>query len=116
MKKIPFVFTLIVIIVFAACTKKASPAKGVVTTYTTYTTDIVPLVQSKCSPCHLHSKGGNKANFENYETAKKFSADMLARVMKNPGEKGFMPFKHDKLSAAEIAIIKKWNDDGLLEK
>ena len=114
MKKILFVLTLIIITVFVACTKKASPGKTVV--YTTYNTDIMPLVQAKCSPCHLPSKGGNKASFETYESAKKYGADMLTRVMKNPGERGFMPFKHDKLSEAEIAIIKNWVDQGLLEK
>jgi hypothetical protein len=76
----------------------------------------VPLLQSKCSPCHLPSKGGFKANFENYESAKKYGADILARVQLNPADRGFMPFKHDKLSAEEIVIIKKWNEQGLLEK
>ncbi|MEO6252241.1 MAG: hypothetical protein ABIO79_03015 [Ferruginibacter sp.] len=114
MKKTPYILTLIVIIAFSACSKKASPGKTVV--YTTYTKDIVPLVQAKCSPCHLPSKGGNKANFENYESAKKYGADMLARVMLNPGQRGFMPFKHDKLPETEIAVIKSWVDQGLLEK
>jgi len=41
---------------------------------------------------------------------------MLARVQLNPGERGFMPFKHEKLSAEEIVVIKKWVDQGLLEK
>jgi mono/diheme cytochrome c family protein len=113
MKKYSFIVTLIVITVFAACSRKSSPAKVVLTTYNT---DILPLMQSKCAPCHLPSKGGNKANFENYESAKKHSADMLVRVMKNPGERGFMPMRNDKLSAEEIAIIKKWIDNGLLEK
>jgi len=107
------VLTLIVFTVFAACTKKASPGK---TKSTTYTNDIVPLMQAKCTPCHLPSKGGRKADFENYEGAKKYGADMLARVMLNPGDRGFMPFKHDKLPAEEIAIIKNWVDGGMLEK
>jgi hypothetical protein len=115
MKKIPFALTLITIIVFAACSKKASPGKTVVNS-TTYNTDLVPLLQAKCTPCHFPSKGGNKANFETYESAKKYGADMLARVMLNPGQRGFMPFKHDKLTEAEIAVIKNWVDQGLLEK
>ena len=114
MKKLSLVLTLVVIIGFAACTKKASPGKPVV--HTTYNADIMPLMQAKCAPCHLPSKGGNKASFETYESAKKYGADMLTRVMKNPGERGFMPFKHDKLPETEIAIIKSWVDQGLLEK
>ena len=114
MKKTLFVLTMIGITVFAACTKKASPGKTVVKS-TTYNADIVPLLQAKCSPCHLTSKGGRKADFETYAGAKKYGADMLARVMLNPTDRGFMPFKHDKLPADEIAIIKNWVDQGMLE-
>jgi mono/diheme cytochrome c family protein len=114
MKKNLLILTLTFIVVFAACTKKASPGKTVKST--TYTTDMVPLIQAKCSPCHLPTKGGRKADFENYEGAKKYGADMLARVLLNPGDRGFMPFKHDKLAAEEIAIIKNWVDQGMQEK
>ncbi len=113
MKKNIFVLTLIAFTVFAACTKKASPAKNKLTTYTT---DIAPLMQAKCSPCHLPSKGGNKDNFENYENAKKHGAEMLERVIKNPGERGFMPKMNPKLSEEEISVIRKWIDDGMQEK
>ena len=41
---------------------------------------------------------------------------MLDRVMIAPGQRGFMPMKHDKLADTEIALIKKWIDQGLLEK
>ena len=107
---------LIVITVFAACTKKASPAQTAKVIPTTYTVDILPLIQAKCTPCHLPSKGGFKANFENYESAKKYGAEMLDRVMIAPGQRGFMPFKHEKLTDTEIALIKKWVDGGLVEK
>ncbi len=115
MKKAPFIIILAVAIIFAACSKKSNPGKSVVKA-TTYTTDIVPLLQAKCTPCHLPTKGGFKADFENYESAKKYGDDMLARVQLNPGEKGFMPFKHAKLSEEEIAVFKKWVNDGLKEK
>jgi hypothetical protein len=114
MKENLLVLMLTVFTVFAACSKKSNPGKTAKPT--TYTTDLVPLIQAKCSPCHLPSKGGFKANFENYEGAKKYGPDMLTRVMLNPGERGFMPFKHDKLPAEEIAIIKNWVDGGMLEK
>lgn len=115
MKKKLFVLTLIAIAFFAACSKKASPGKTVVKS-TTYTGNIVPLLQAKCTPCHLPSQGGRKADFENYVSAIKYGADMLARVSLNPGDRGFMPFKHDKLPVEEIAIIKNWVDQGMLEK
>lgn len=113
MKKTLFVLTLTGIVVFAACTKKASPGKPKATTYAA---DITPLIQAKCAPCHLPTKGGRKADFETYEGAKKYGTEMLVRVMLNPGDRGFMPFKNNKLSAEEIAVIKKWIDDGMLEK
>ena len=117
MKKIPFVFTLILITVFAACSKKSSPGKTVAEPpKVNYTADVTPLLQAKCTPCHLPSKGGNKANFENYESAKKYAGDIIARIQLNPGDRGFMPFKHAKLSEVEIALFKKWVEDGLLEK
>lgn len=113
MKKLFSFLILISIIGFAACSKKSNPAKA---KSTTYSGDILPLLQAKCSPCHLPSKGGNKANFENYEGAKKYGAELLARVIKNPAERGFMPKMNPKLSEDEIAVIRKWNEQGLLEK
>ena len=107
---------LMIIAVFAACSKKASPAKTPKVVPTTFTVDILPLVQSKCAPCHLPSKGGNKGDFEKYESAKRYAAEMLDRVMIAPGQRGFMPKNHEKLADAEIALIKKWIDQGLLEK
>ena len=111
---------LTIIISFAACSKKSNPGKStaeeVKVKLTTYSGDILPLLQAKCTPCHLPSKGGNKANFENYEVAKKYGTEMLARVIKAPTEKGFMPRMNPKLSESEIAVIRKWGEQGLLEK
>ncbi|MFM6926267.1 MAG: c-type cytochrome [Ferruginibacter sp.] len=116
MKKISFIFIVIGVTLFAACSQKNSASKTPKVIPTTYTTDVIPLIQAKCSPCHLPSKGGRKASFENYEGAKKYSADILARIQLNPTDRGFMPFKNAKLSAEEIVIVKKWVDQGLLEK
>ena len=113
MKYFSFVLTLIIFIGFAACSKKSNPAK---VKSITYTGDVMPLLQAKCTPCHMPSKGGNKANFENYEGAKNFGAELLARVMKAPTERGFMPKMNPKLSEDEIAVIRKWNEQGMLEK
>ena len=76
----------------------------------------MPLLKLKCSPCHLRSKGGKKTNFENYIAAKKYAAVMLKRVQLNPKQKDFMPSKNEKLKEEEIAVFKKWIEDGLLEK
>jgi uncharacterized membrane protein len=125
MKKFFIASALMLFIVFVACSPKSTPTTTTTTTTepdapkmmaTTYSGEVQPLIQSKCTPCHLPSKGGNKANFENYESAKKYGADMVRRIELNPTDKGFMPFKHDKLSADEIAVFKKWVEDGMQEK
>lgn len=110
---------LLTVLIFIACSKKTAPGKTASETpkakATTYTTDVLPLIQMKCTPCHLPTKGGFKANFENYASAAKYGADMVTRVQLNPGDKGFMPFKHEKLSTEEIAVFKKWVDGGMTE-
>ena len=121
MKKIFFAITFFAILLFAACAKKTSPAKTTAeppkAKATTYVGAVQSLIQMKCAPCHLPSKGGNKASFEDYASAQKFAAEMVTRIEKNPAERGFMPFKNpNKLSADEIAVFKKWVSDGALEK
>ena len=114
MKKALFILTLAAVTFFIACSKKASPAK---VKLTTYTVDIAPLLQAKCAPCHMPSKNGRKADFENYESAKRHATQMLDRVLMDPGQRGFMPFKKTmKLSDSTIAVFKQWRADGLLEK
>ena len=113
MKKALFILTLTAVTFFISCSKKASPAR---VKLTTYTVDIAPLLQAKCEPCHMPSKGGRKADFENYEPAKRHATQILDRVLMDPGQRGFMPFKNEKLPETEIAIIKKWIDQGLPEK
>lgn len=113
-RNILLLIVMVSIFVFVACTQKASPGKTIVKT--NYQADIIPLLQARCSPCHLPTKGGRKADFENYEAAKKYAADMVTRVLRNPGEKGFMPFKGAKLPEEEISVFKKWVEQGMLEK
>ncbi len=122
MKNVLVVVTLFITLVFAACAKKSSPGKTAAAEpakpkASTYTADLMPMIQMKCAPCHLPSKGGNKANFEVYANVQKYGAEMVTRIERNPGERGFMPFKGTaKLSADEIAVFKKWVSDGMLEK
>lgn len=95
---------------------KAIPYNLIQSNTTTFSGNVLPLLNLKCSPCHIRSKGGKKTNFENYNAAKKYAAVMLARVQLNPKQKYFMPSKNDKLKEEEIAVFKKWIGDGLLEK
>ena len=125
MKKFFFATSILMFVVFVACSPKTAPTTTSTPTTepdspkmmaTTFSGEVHPLILSKCSPCHLPSKGGFKANFEIYESAKKYGADMVMRIQLNPTDKGFMPFKHDKLSPDEIDVFKKWVADGMQEK
>lgn len=118
-KLLPLV--IISIVIFAACSKKSTPGKSETSTppkpvATTYAGNVQALIQSKCTPCHVSSKGGFKTNFDVYASAVKFATAMVERIEKNPGERGFMPFKNPKLSPEDIAVFKKWVSDGSLEK
>lgn len=120
MKNLLGTFAIISVLIFAACAKKATPTQTAAEPpkpkATSFVADVQPLIQMKCAPCHLPSKGGNKANFETYAGAQKFAADMVARIERNPTDKGFMPFRQSKLSTDEIAVFKKWVSDGAIEK
>ena len=97
---------------FSFCnTAKKATATPTATVF--YDTDVKALIETKCTPCHLPSKGGNKASLENYDAVKNEIDDMIRRVELNPGDRGFMPFKHAKLSEAEINILKTWKAEGL---
>ena len=119
MKKLLAPIVSIALLSFVSCAKKTSspgsasePPKPKATAYTT---DVLPLLQAKCSPCHFPSKGGNKANFETYASAAKFGAEILVRIQKNPGERGYMPMRNPKLADTEISLVKKWIDGGMAE-
>jgi len=78
--------------------------------------NIAPIVASSCTPCHIPSKGGNKEAYDKYDNVKKDIDGILHRIQLNPTDKGFMPFRHDKLSDSTIAVIKQWKDAGMIEK
>ncbi len=82
----------------------------------TYEANVSSVIMSKCTPCHIPVKGGNKKAYDNYANVKTDIDEIIRRIELNPGEKGFMPFKHPKLSADTIAIFKQWKTDGAIEK
>ena len=93
----------------ATATMPAEPAK------VAYQNGMHTVIMANCSPCHIPEKGGNKKAYDNYANAKTDIDEILRRIQLAPGEKGFMPFKKDKLSDSTIAVFKKWKDDGLME-
>jgi len=113
MKKFTVLSVLIAAFLFQFCTgtKKAQKQKAQLVTYDAH---VAPIITNTCSPCHIPPKG-NKEALNTYASAKAHVDDMLERIQKNPGDKGFMPFKHPKLSDSTIQVFVKWKADGLLE-
>jgi len=83
---------------------------------TTFEGNLQTVIMANCSPCHIPAKGGNKKAYDNYANVKEDIDGMIRRIQSEPGTKGFMPFKHDKLSDSTIAVFTKFKEDGLLEK
>ena len=112
MKKTILVSLVIAGTVFQFCT---STKKIADVPRSTYTADIQPTITMHCSPCHIPPRG-NKEALNTYDAAKAHIDESIARIKKAPEEKGFMPFKHPKLSDSTINVFVKWKEDGLLEK
>lgn len=120
MRKLLSIFSLIVIVVVISCAKKTVPGKPNETAVTdpakpsvTYASNIKALIQTKCTPCHIPANGGFKTALDNYDAAKKYIDDMIVRIQLNPTDKGYMPFKFPKLPAEDVAVFKKWKEEGM---
>jgi len=118
MRKIPVLLFIVLISFFQYC----ASSKKTATTITppprslfTYVTNIQPTIAASCSPCHIPPQGF-KRSLNTYDAAKANIDDMIRRIKLNPVERGFMPFKHEKLSDSVINIFVQWKTDGLLEK
>jgi mono/diheme cytochrome c family protein len=115
MKKItkPILAFSMSLIVFSACQKEEEPAP---VAKITYDKDIKAIFVTNCTPCHL-AGGANPNKWDNYMTAQSSISKILDRVQREPGSQGFMPRNATaKISAENIALLKQWVTDGLLEK
>lgn len=115
MKKISVLAAMVAcIIIFSNChsSKKASAAVPKLS----YEANLKTLVMDNCAPCHVPSKGGNKKALDTYASLSANIDDVIHRIELNPTDRGFMPFKHPKLSDETIGVFKKWKTDGMIEK
>lgn len=99
------------VFIFTGCTKEAE----VVEPKITYAADIKPIFVANCTPCHL-AGGPNPNKWDEFAQAKAKVTTILDRIQRAEGTAGAMPFNGKKLPDETIAKIKKWVDDGLLEK
>lgn len=104
--------------IFVACifyqcnpARKASASVPAIT----YTNNVHTLVMDNCSPCHIPEKGGKKKALDSYAAVKDNLPEIIKRIEMHPGEKGFMPFKKDRLSDSTIAVFKAWQEAGMIE-
>src|ERR1043165_4878579 len=94
------------VILFSNChtTKKTASTTPASTSTpaVTYSANVKSIIETKCSPCHIPSRGGNKKALDTYDNLKGSISDVIRRVQLNPGDPGFMPFKNAKLSDSTI--------------
>lgn len=116
MKKTNLLLSVLALSAVIISCKKEEP---VVIPKTTFV-DVAKITTINCVPCHLANSGANfdarKKHVDNYTIAKGLATTILDRISRDETAVGFMPRGKAKLSAADIAVVKKWIDDGLLEK
>ena len=113
------VFVLCTLGAFVLLLTNCDPSKKTAATpapKTTYEGNVQTLVMANCSPCHIPSKGGNKKAYDTYASVKTDIDEIIRRIELNPGDRGFMPFKHPKLSDSTINVFKQFRADGAIEK
>ena len=107
------------VVVFEACHSKkkamTEPTANTAANPSTvsYSVNMKSIVAANCSPCHIPAQGGNKKALDNYDGLKSSIDEAIRRIQLNPGDKGFMPAMHPKLSDSTIAVFKQWRDAGM---
>jgi len=105
------------VILFSNChtTKKSTSSTNSQTNTTatvTYSGNLQSIIATKCSPCHIPARGGNKKPLDTYDHLKESIVDAIRRIQLNPSDPGFMPFRNAKLSEDTIAVFTQWRDAG----
>lgn len=116
MRKNLVILLLSVSVALSFCTSsKKSQSATQVPSKVTYVANVQPIVASSCSPCHIPTQG-NKKPYNTYAAVKADIDEIITRIQKNPGEKGFMPMRHPKLADSTILVFVNWKKEGLIEQ
>lgn len=103
-------FATVVIFEFCSSSKKAQKSVP----KTSYSTDVQSIVATNCSPCHIGA-GAKQKKLDSYDAVKPNIDEIIRRIQLNPTDKGFMPFRHPKLTDSTTQILVKWRNDGLMQ-
>ncbi len=82
----------------------------------TYDGNVKSILSASCTSCHSSSFKSGGLNLDNYTDVKNASNLIIQRISLNDGQPLLMPQGGPKMSDDKIAVIKKWKEDGLLEK
>ncbi len=115
---IKYIFILLIISFICSC-KSVDPIPeentASVIGKVTFAKNIQPLIRDKCAPCHV--AGGDRSNkYDDYNTLNTLITGVIGRVIKEKSDPLFMPKNGVKLNTTELNLLRKWIDDGQLEK
>ena len=107
---------IVTVFIFSYCSSSKKTAAKKAPAHLSYANNVKTVVAGYCGPCHIPEKGGKKKAYDNYANVKEDIDEIIRRIELNPDQRGYMPFKSDKLSDSAIAIFKQWKEQGLLEE
>ena len=116
MRKILFSVIVIFFVNFLQNCKSAKTSSYQTPTTLSYNKDIVPILQTSCTPCHF-PPDGRKEPLNSYETVKNNIVAVIERVKLPKEDIKFMPFKSKKpaLNDSLIAILETWQKQNMPE-
>lgn len=116
MRKIVFSAAIIFFLVFFQNCKSAKTNNYKVPAALSYNKDIVPILQTSCTPCHF-PPDGRKEPLNSYETVKNNISAVIERVKLSKDNPKFMPFKNKRpaLNDSLIVVLETWQKQNMPE-
>lgn len=116
MRKVLFLVVVIFFVAFLQNCKTAKTNSYQVPTALSYNKDIVPILQTSCTPCHFPPEG-RKEPLNSHETVKNNISAVIARVKLPKEDLKFMPFKSKKpgLNDSLISVLETWQKQNMPE-